>query len=341
MPDGGAGSIRSTASRFSLNEQFAASRREFEFDLESEEGSFLEPAPIVEQDFPDDSDDDNDDDNADARSDVSEAEVLRWMDADEDGVDYYTLLGLPRDPPPTTTQIRAAHRRMSLAFHPDRHPQALKAMAERHFTRLQKAYETLVEPRKRTIYDLEGEEGVDREYSHGGAMAQGGEADTLEVGVKTLTAAEFKAWFIGIIRKRERKAIEALVGASGNIELSFNGIRLLIPQQFQVIDLEDGQQITLPLPKMDLMAFKVEHDFQVPLPQLEQAFQKSWNLLGELTGYVTPEDADENILEDQESWQQPIFENAPLFTLSAGVAGQMTEKLEAFSALSEIEGGES
>lgn len=223
------GSIRSMDSRFSMNEHFAASRRDFEFDLESDTESILEPAPIIDESLNDDDDDDRHTSRQDtgsqeddATSDISDAEILRLMDADDNELDYYTVLSLPRDPPPTTAQIRSAYHRLSLAFHPDKQPPALRAAAERHFSRIQKAYETLVEPRKRVIYDLEGEEGLREEYKPGGAMGKGGEKDMLEVGVKTLSPVEFKAWFMSILRKREQKAVEALVGSSGSIELTLD-----------------------------------------------------------------------------------------------------------------------
>ncbi|KKK26424.1 DnaJ domain protein, partial [Aspergillus rambellii] len=64
-------------------------------------------------------------------------------------VDYYTLLGLPRDPPPAEAAIRSAYRNLTLSFHPDKQPPESREAAERLFSRIYDAYETLMDPRKR------------------------------------------------------------------------------------------------------------------------------------------------------------------------------------------------
>ena len=128
-------------------------------------------------------------------------------------VDYYALLGLSPNPPPSDADIRSAYRTLSLSFHPDKQPSHLREAAQRQFTRIQEAYDTLIDPKKRTVYDLVGAEGVKREWGRQGAMGLGGEAQRQEVGVKTMSPDEFRRWFLKTMKKRERKAVESLVAS--------------------------------------------------------------------------------------------------------------------------------
>lgn len=126
-----------------------------------------------------------------------------------DEVDYYSLLGLSPNPPPTDSQIRAAYHNLSLSFHPDKQPAHRREAAERQFTRIQQAYDTLSDPKKRVVYDLVGAEGVEREWNRQGLMGLNGEGR--EVGVKSMTPDEFRRWFSKTMKNRERKFVNSLV----------------------------------------------------------------------------------------------------------------------------------
>jgi DnaJ family protein C protein 11 len=125
--------------------------------------------------------------------------------------DYYVLLGLSRDPPPKDTEIRSAYRNLTLSFHPDKQPPHLRHAAESHFMHIQEAYETLIDPKKRAVYDLAGAAGVRREWGKFGTMGIGGEAERRDVGVKAMSPDQFRRWFLNTMKKRERKAVESLV----------------------------------------------------------------------------------------------------------------------------------
>jgi len=127
-------------------------------------------------------------------------------------VDYYALLGLSTDPPPTDADIRSAYRNLTLSFHPDKQPPHLQEAARQHFNQIQEAYNVLIDSQKRMVYDMMGAEGVKREWGHLGAMGREGEAETQEVGVKAMSPTQFRQWFLKTMKKRERKAIESLVG---------------------------------------------------------------------------------------------------------------------------------
>lgn len=127
--------------------------------------------------------------------------------------DYYLLLGLSRNPPPTDAEIRSAYRSLSLSFHPDKQPSHLRHAAESQFRHIQDAYDTLIDPKKRVVYDISGAEGVRQEWGQLGAMGIGGEAQKQDVGVKTMSPDEFRRWFLKTMKKRERQAIESLVSS--------------------------------------------------------------------------------------------------------------------------------
>lgn len=142
--------------------------------------------------------------------DVLDSNLLREY---PDDVDYYSLLGLSKNPPPTDSRIRSAYRTLTLSFHPDKQPLHLREAAENQFEKIREAYETLIDPKKRTIYDLLGAKGVHREWSVDGVMGRGGMAEKQQIGVKAMNADEFRQWFLETMKTRERQAVNNLVHA--------------------------------------------------------------------------------------------------------------------------------
>jgi molecular chaperone DnaJ len=79
--------------------------------------------------------------------------------------DYYEILGVSRNA--TTEEIKSAYRRLAKQYHPDMNPHNRKE-AEEKFKELSEAYEVLVDPEKRKLYDMYGHEGVSSRFSPGG-----------------------------------------------------------------------------------------------------------------------------------------------------------------------------
>ena len=125
-------------------------------------------------------------------------------------VDYYAVLGLPRSPPPSDAQIRSAFRLLSPNFHPDKHPEA-QQQAREIFEKLEDAYEVLIDPQKRAVYDLLGHEGMRKEWDLYGTMGIHGPNREQMVGIRAMDAEEFKSWFLDTMRKRERQILESMV----------------------------------------------------------------------------------------------------------------------------------
>jgi len=326
-------SLRSMESRFSLRDTFAASRREFEFEADDED-DMLEPAPVISDlpGIPSAGDETRDEITEEEDfSDIDDTEIQRLLYAtDYDSFDYYTLLGLSRNPPPTTSQIRAAYHRLSLAFHPDKHPQSMKAAAERYFTRLQKAYETLIHPQKKVIYDLEGDEGLRMEYNVGGAMGKGGAAE-MQIGIKTMESAEFKRWFISVLKERERRAIRELTGSTGTVKLSLNATGVFDEasriEVFRIPNDNHAPPITVVKPPVELTGLKMLQSFAVPLKGLGSLIQTPVPTSEELS-------QKESNGEDfglKKDWTDAVYQSVPKLTVTGGVSGELDTKLAVFA----------
>ncbi len=78
--------------------------------------------------------------------------------------DYYEILGVPRDASPE--EIKKAYRKLAMKYHPDRNPDNRKE-AEEKFKEVSEAYEVLIDPEKRKLYDMYGHEGVKSTFRQG------------------------------------------------------------------------------------------------------------------------------------------------------------------------------
>ncbi|PLB51946.1 molecular chaperone [Aspergillus steynii IBT 23096] len=176
-----------------------------------------------------------------------------------DEPDYYALLGLSRTPAPSESEIRSAFRSRTLSFHPDHQPTQLQDAAARHFDQLRVASETLLDPHKRTVYDLLGAEGVRREWALRGAMGKFGEARKQQVGVRAMSAAEFRAWFLETMKRRERRAVEGMVSSRGALTLGIDASSM--------ITLDEEEEIAyFALETPRIANFDLKYSFKAPFP---------------------------------------------------------------------------
>ncbi|KAH7001706.1 hypothetical protein EDB80DRAFT_722937 [Ilyonectria destructans] len=142
-------SLRAPSSRFSLNDQFAASRQEyalwdddgssiFERVTNASEAGDTDATDRVLVSGPNDS---GPNDSAPG------SEFPDW--------DYYDVLCLPRDAADLSQdEIRRAYHRLFLLFYPDSYPEHLRPIARQQFLRAQEAFEALIDPARRAEYDL-------------------------------------------------------------------------------------------------------------------------------------------------------------------------------------------
>ncbi|KAI1855577.1 hypothetical protein JX266_000442 [Neoarthrinium moseri] len=149
--------LRSTASRFSLNDQFAATAKEFEFGFDDGASTFDRMTIASE---------------AVGAYDEANAAVAGPMVGGLDPSalqgrgrvhDYYDLLVLPLDA--SAQDIRKAYYRLFVLLYPESHPPKLRTAARAYFTLVQTAFETLIDPDPRLLHDLSNGRDVALEHS--------------------------------------------------------------------------------------------------------------------------------------------------------------------------------
>lgn len=83
--------------------------------------------------------------------------------------DYYEVLGVERTV--TTEEIKKAYRKLAVKYHPDKNPG--DKTAEEQFKELGEAYEILIDPQKRALYDQHGHAAFDKRTGGFGRGAGG------------------------------------------------------------------------------------------------------------------------------------------------------------------------
>lgn len=136
--------LRSTSSRFSLHEQFAATRRDYEFGFD-DGTSIFERSTLASESIDEEVSDDST--LLGPVSDLSSALQRRG------GIDYYDLLVLPPNPSPLA--IRRAYYRLFVLLYPDSHPPRSRSAARVYFELVQTAFETLIDPDRRLAHHLD------------------------------------------------------------------------------------------------------------------------------------------------------------------------------------------
>jgi molecular chaperone DnaJ len=79
--------------------------------------------------------------------------------------DYYEVLNIPKSA--TNDEIKKAYRKMAKKYHPDMNLDNKKE-AETKFKEVSEAYEVLMDPQKRQLYDQYGHDGVSQTFRGGG-----------------------------------------------------------------------------------------------------------------------------------------------------------------------------
>ncbi len=75
------------------------------------------------------------------------------------GEDFYKILEVNKNA--ELKEIKSSYRKLSAKYHPDKNPGNKEAQEK--FIKINKDYETLTDPEKKKIYDIYGEEGLEKE----------------------------------------------------------------------------------------------------------------------------------------------------------------------------------
>ncbi|KAI1279356.1 hypothetical protein F5Y07DRAFT_406185 [Xylaria sp. FL0933] len=150
-------SLRPTASRFSLNEQFAATRREYEFGYD-DASSILERATIRSHHL--NSELDPASIPATGTEEIAEFGPIALPLLEVD--DLYDVLCMSREP--SIESILRAYFRLFSLLDPDQQPPHLRHAAEAYSVSIQRAFEILLDPCQGARYDSLEDDRVHLEY---------------------------------------------------------------------------------------------------------------------------------------------------------------------------------
>ncbi|CRG87431.1 DnaJ homolog subfamily C member 11 homolog [Talaromyces islandicus] len=229
------------------------------------------------------------------------------LDDYPDEIDYYSVLGLSRNPPPTDSQLRSAYHNLTLSFHPDKQPAHLVETAKAQFSRVQEAYEVLSDPKKRIVYDLEGAAAVRREWGSRGLMSRrvADDDNDKQLGPKAMAPEEFKQWFLKKMQTKERKMIHELVSGKGTITIGLDASSMLSPGE------EEGG-VYISVPEVRPNRAGVSYSFTTPLPDISSLWSSSSDGLE-----VSDEESDQGKQKRAES------DNSPEVTFNAEISGTL------------------
>ncbi|KAK4454782.1 hypothetical protein QBC34DRAFT_289498 [Podospora aff. communis PSN243] len=143
--------LRPAASRFSLRDQFATTRREIEF-------GFDDSSTVASEAIWGDNDD-----PVIVSQDAASAAIYR---------NYYELLCLPRDPALPAEQVQKQFQRVVHVLAVDNQPARFQSTASYNLGLAQAAFETLIDPCRRAGYDLSVESECDSDEAEFAAEGQ-------------------------------------------------------------------------------------------------------------------------------------------------------------------------
>ena len=231
--------LRPAESRYSLREQFAATRRDYEFGFD-DASSFLERSTLASEAVGGDELDDTVVIGAESQS---GSPAFSGSGSSSVYRDYYELLCLPRDPSLSPDQVRDAAHRLIRVLAVDRQPPRLQSPAAFYLGLAQAAFETLVNPSRRLGYDLSGADKSDSDWDEA-AMDERGLPGA---GSRTYEANLQDQYLL--LTQRESRA-------STDLSLRTNAVSLLASQQgtprpgsgLEILDISLRNSTTLSVP---------------------------------------------------------------------------------------------
>lgn len=126
----------------------------------------------------------------------------------------YAVLNVPTTA--SNAEIKEAYRSLASIYHPDKQTDDVRrAAAHARFTAIQRAHEVLLDPRRRTVYDLLGEEGLRTSW---------------DVGPKNLSPRAMRAHYARQANEKWRDEADALVHSKGNMSITLDARAVFLPE---------------------------------------------------------------------------------------------------------------
>jgi len=113
-------------------------------------------------------------------------------------IDYYKILGVPRDI--AQKDVKKAYLKRAKQFHPDLHPDDPKAKAK--FQALNEAYDVIGDAEKRKKYDQYGEQWRDAEQFHTSGDSRGGSSPFEGFDFGSFQGGGFSSFFENLFGRR-------------------------------------------------------------------------------------------------------------------------------------------
>uniref|UniRef100_A0A224YLI0 DnaJ-like protein subfamily C member 11 n=1 Tax=Rhipicephalus zambeziensis TaxID=60191 RepID=A0A224YLI0_9ACAR len=168
--------------------------------------------------------------------------------------DYYTFLNIGKDA--TEDEIKNAYKRLSKIYHPDKHADPLsKRDAEVLFNKTRRAYDVLINPHKRAIYDTLGVKGLETE---GWQIVQ-----------RTKTPQEIREEYERLAREQEERRLQQRTNPKGSISVGIDATDL-----FEAYYDDDTKGY---FPQMEINSMTINQSIEAPL-SLNDTVTMSGNL---------------------------------------------------------------
>lgn len=119
--------------------------------------------------------------------------------------DYYAILNVSKDA--TAEEIKNSYKKLCIIYHPDKHIEENKVIAQKEFQKINKAYNILGNIQNKIIYDKYGEKGLEQ---------------TWELGPLLKTPEQILDEFEKQAKLKRELEIENLIKSKGEIKLIFN-----------------------------------------------------------------------------------------------------------------------
>ncbi|XP_064459730.1 dnaJ homolog subfamily C member 11-like [Ornithodoros turicata] len=171
------------------------------------------------------------------------------MDSDPDDSvfqledDYYAFLNVRKDATPE--EITNSYRRLSKIYHPDKHSDpAKKQDAEILFNKTRKAYDVLLDPHKRAIYDTLGIKGL--------------EAEGWQIVQRTKTPQEIREEYERLAREQEERRLQQQTNPKGTISVGIDASDIFEPYY-------QDENVRGFFPQMEVNAMSISQSIEAPL----------------------------------------------------------------------------